>query len=106
MRGGLSLLPGDEGSTPPARVEIIVAYDVRRGNPIKKYNVADFQVDSPPIRFDPPPEGVEVVECARNRVLAAIREPDFSLHITGFDEKRDLYVRAAAKEAPDASQTV
>lgn len=105
VRGGFVVVPGDEGAAPPARLDIRVAYNIRRGNPLKKYAPADFQVDQPPIRFDPQPQGVDLLECAGNHILAAIRDPHFSLHVTGFDEIRDLYVRAVPKDEGDANTT-
>jgi hypothetical protein len=100
-RGGFAILPGEPGTTPPPFVDVRVGYDVRRGNPIKRYNPADFQLDKRPIRLDPEPSGVEVKECAANRILIAIMDPEFSVHVAGFDERRDLYVRAIPKESVD-----
>jgi hypothetical protein len=105
VKGGFSVLPGDDGATPPARLEIRAAYFVRHGNPLRKYNQADFRINQPPIRFDPPPQGVEILEHSDNRVLVAIKELGFGLHLTGFDEKRDLYVRAVPKEESDGDTT-
>lgn len=105
MLGGFSIVPGDPGSTPPELLDIRVAYDVRRGNAIKRYNRADFQLDKKPIRFDPEPQGIEILENSENRVLLKIKDPSFSLHATGFDERRDLYVRAVPKESIDGRQT-
>ena len=100
-RGGFAILPGEPDTTPPALLDIRVGYDVRRGNPIKRYNLADFQLDKRPIRFDPEPQGVEVKECTENRMLIAIANRNFSIHVAGFDERRDLYVKAIPKESVD-----
>jgi len=100
-RGGFAILPGETGTTAPAFIDVHVAYDVRRGNPIKRYNPADFDLTKQPIRFDPEPRGVDIKECIENRILIAITEPEFSLHVAGFDERRDLYIRATPKELVD-----
>ena len=99
IANGFSILPGT--APPPAMLEIRMAYDVRRGNPISKYNKADFQVDRPPIRFAPDPCGLEIIEKNENRVLVAIKDSEFALHLVGFDERRQLYVRATPREATD-----
>jgi len=105
VRGGFSILPGDAGVVPPAELDIRVAYSVRRGSPLRRYSKADFAVDEPPVQMDPPPHNIGVLECAENRIRVAIRDPDFSLHVTGFDERRDLYVRVVAKENADGGAT-
>ena len=104
--GGFSVRPGEPGTTPPARLDIRMAYDIRRGSPLKKYHKADFQVDKKPIELRPEPRGVRVLERSENRLLVAIDDADFSLHLTGFDENRDLYVRIMPKEAEDGDPTV
>jgi len=104
-RGGFSVLPGQPGTTPPPFLDIRVAYDIRRGNPLKKYHRADFQMNRPPIRLEPEPRGVEVLHRQGNHIVVAVRDPDFSLHITGFDAKRDLYVRVVPKEDTDGNPT-
>lgn len=102
-RGGFSVVPGDDGAGPPSLLDIRVAYDIRRGNPLKKYNIADFRLDKKPVRFDPEPQGVDILERSENRMLVAVTDPNFSLHVTGFDERRDLYVRAVSKEKADGN---
>ena len=98
LSGGFSILPGAEGAPAPDRLEITVGYDVRRGSPLKKYNKADFELDKEPIHFEPPPHNLEVIEQKENKLVVAIRNPEFSLHVKGFDERRQLYVRAIARE--------
>ena len=98
MSGGFAVLPGDADSVTPRMLEIRVAYDVRRGNPLKRYTKTDFRVDIPPITLDPHPVGMEILECSENRILVRITDPAFGLHVTGFDERRDLYVRTVPME--------
>lgn len=106
IRGGFAVVPGDKTTTVPATLEIEVAYDVRRGNPLRKYNPADFRVDQPPIRFDPPPESVAVQQFVDNRIVIEVEKPHFSFHVTGFDERRQLYVRATLREGSDAGKKI
>jgi hypothetical protein len=97
-RGGFAILPATQGWTPPRILDIHVAYDVRRGNPIKRYRTADFRVNAAPIKLDPPPMGMDILECTENRILVRIVQHSFGLHVTGFDERRDLYVKAVPVE--------
>jgi len=106
IQGGFAIVPGDKTTTVPATLEIQVAYDVRRGNPLRKYNPADFRVDQPPIRFDPPPESVTVRQFVDNRIVIEVEKPHFSFHVTGFDERRQLYVRATSREGSDADKKI
>jgi hypothetical protein len=101
LRGGFSIGPGDPGTSPPSQLDIRVAYDVRRGKALKRYDSADFKIDKKPICLKPEPHNVTVLECSENRILVEIAAADFSLSVVGFDEKRDLYVSAVPKEIED-----
>lgn len=101
LRGGFSIRAGDPGAPLPSVIEVRVAYDVRRGNPLRKYHPADFDLASAPIRWDTGTGGAEVKSATGNRLLVAIASPGFSLEVTGFDPDRDLYVKAEAKETRD-----
>ena len=83
-------------------LDIRIAYDVRRGNPLKKYNPSDFKLGQQPIRFDPEPRNVDVVECEGNRVVIDITNSDFSFGIVGFDKRRQLYINVTVREVIDA----
>src|SRR5690606_12114234 len=48
-KGGFSILPSGNAAAPPSQLDIRMAYDIRRGNPLKKYNTADFDVSKSPI---------------------------------------------------------
>ena len=102
--GGFTVTRGDAGTQPPARLNIRVAYDVRRGNPLRKYNPADFRLNQTPISLDPPPKGLKVVAKQENRLLIDVLDPEFNLTVTGFDEKRDLFVDVKMEEGSDDSQ--
>ena len=99
--GGFAIRPGDASTATPRQILIRVAYDVRRGNPLRKYNRADFDLSVPPIRIDGESAGVRVREVQGNRMLVAIESHDFNLEVAGFDPDRDLYVKAEVREADD-----
>jgi hypothetical protein len=104
IKGGFAVVRGDAGTMPPARLDVRMAYDVRRGNPLRKYHPADFRVEKSPIEFDPPPAGANVVSREENRIRVEITEPDFRLTVRGFDENRDLYVNVKMEERADDSE--
>jgi hypothetical protein len=98
IAGGFKILPGDATVTPPARLDIQVAYDVRRGNPIAKYDRADFLLDQSPINFRDSLRGVEVLAVDGNSLMIDIQEPDFEITVSGFDERRDLFIKTKVVE--------
>jgi hypothetical protein len=92
IKGGFAVVRGDAGTTPPAELDVRMGYDVRRGNPLRKYHPADFRVEEPPIELEPSPTGASVLSREGNRIRVEITDPDFRLSVRGFDENRDLYV--------------
>lgn len=89
---GFTITRGDAGTPPPARLSIRVAYDIRRGNPLRKYNTADFRLNHIPIKLEPPLDGLKVITKEENRIVVDILDPEFRLTVAGFDELRDLFV--------------
>jgi len=98
MDGGFAVRPGGDGVQPPNFLDVRMAYDIRHGNPLKKYVEADFDLGKHPIKVHPI-AGAEVVQCAGNRLRIAIAQPEFNVEVRGFDQDRDLYIRAEASEA-------
>jgi hypothetical protein len=101
IQGGFTVTRGEVDIPIPRLLEIHVAYDRRNGNPLKKYNRADFKLDKGPIVLDPPPRGLRILGTDSNRLVVSLFESDFSLAVRGFDENRDLYVRVVPREAID-----
>lgn len=105
MDGGFQISRGDEGAGVPESLKIRVAYDVRRGSPLKKYDEADFDLSKRPIQVAER-IGVEVLRQSRNTMEVKILQPDFRLRVTGFDANRDLYVSITARKGDsDANQS-
>lgn len=94
--GGFTVTNG-EHFTLPAIIQIDVAYDIRRGNPLKKYKTSDFELDKAPIILDPPPEGIGKTVLKFNRMIAEVKEHKFKVTFSGFDEHRDIYVKVIRK---------
>ena len=102
VAGGFRVCTGDLDADVPTLIEIRTAYDVRRGNALKKYDPADFDLSDKD--FTITGRGVEVTEGGENRMVVKVLDRDFELSVTGFDEKRDVLVNINVKEAEDAAQ--
>lgn len=104
IAGGLSVVPGKKASPPvPSLMEVRMAYDVRRGHPLKRYEESDFQVDRQPIEITET-RNISVLENEGNRVLIRIEDADFRFGMRGFDERRQLYVKVDLREDTDGDQ--
>ncbi|MCX7590175.1 MAG: hypothetical protein N2255_00965, partial [Kiritimatiellae bacterium] len=102
---GFKITSGDKGAPQPAMLDVRVAYDVRRGDPLKKYHEADFNLKDTRIEIADR-DGIDVVSLEPNRMLLEVLKPDFRLCVTGFDENRDLYVKVLVREEKsDADQS-
>ena len=96
VQGGFSVLPSEEGVSPPRYLKIRVAYSTRRGNPLNKYDPADFRLEDGAIKVQT--MGITLIERKDNKLLLEIHALEFKLEVTGFDTRRDLYVNVIPKE--------
>lgn len=104
VAGGFRVVRDNPADTPlPAALRIRVAYDTTRGNPLKRYHPADFDLSQPPIRVEV--TAGQVAERIRNHVLVRPDDDDFRMEIRGFDENRDLYVKAEPLEQAEAEMS-
>jgi len=69
-----------------------VAYDVRRGNPFKRYDPLDFSLEGSALTIAI--AGGTITRLAENNVEFSVDSDDFELVIKGFDPNRDLIVEA------------
>lgn len=99
IAGGFTVIPASPGSVLPKHLDIVVAYDVRRGNAFSKYRAADFDIGQSPI--DVETSGVEVLEKIGNRISLGIQDNDFKLSVRGFDERRDLRISVKLRPGGD-----
>lgn len=92
-RGGFRIAgtTRDPGNLRPIRVR--VAYDVRTGDPFRKYSSHDFDLKH--LSASVELEKVEVVALDRNILEFLPRDCDFRLIASGFDMERDLIVDAS-----------
>lgn len=82
-----------DNSVYPFNCKVETSYMVRSGNPLKKYDPNDFVLSKPPIELKVSGSGT-LIHVGNNSVKVRIEGPDFVLRVKGFDENRDLYVRA------------
>jgi hypothetical protein len=105
--GGFTVRPG-KGPRPES-LEIHTAYDTHKGNPFKKYHIADFQLEKGGITVES--VGVNIKEYDSNRLSVDVLMDDFEITVTGFDKNRDIIVKtkartAGASEEDDDAETV
>lgn len=99
VEGGFHV-KGTDDTDLPASLTVRFAYDVRRGNPLKRYNPLDFSVlrrGDLSVRT----EGAKIVDKADNTLIAQPTEPGFLIEVLGFDRLRDLVVRVDAPASED-----
>ena len=96
IKGGFVIRSTESFVSESSTVFVVhVAYQVRRGNPFKKYNQADFDL-AQKIRIRQ--EGCEIEEKSGNRLAFRVKQAPFSLTVDGFDPKRDIRVRIVKRE--------
>ncbi len=91
IKNGFKLTANPSARALPKEATLEVAYDVREGNPFKRYKQFDFQLDKLPIRVKA--TGVQVKIIKSNMLFLFLEKRDFQLNLTGFDPNRDLKVR-------------
>ena len=80
-----------EESTKVAEIEIEMAYARARGSSFSKWNPADFQASELEVTVT---QG-QIKSSAKNKFVVSVKNSEkFRLQVQGFDERRDLRVRA------------
>jgi len=91
VKGGFRLAKRPKATRVPRYITIWVAYEVRSGNPFKKYTPLDFDLGKPPI--DIQVQGARLLLNRENSIQIEVQKGGFKLTVTGFDIHRDLRVR-------------
>jgi hypothetical protein len=94
--GGFEVTHGSPDAERPSQLLVRVAYDVRRGDPLKRYEPYDFDFSNSELTITS--DGLRITMAHRNQLLAEVMSDTFLLRVTGFDSKRDLYVRVMLPE--------
>ncbi len=91
LKGGFRLAKRPKSKRVPRYVTVWLAYEVRTGNPFKKYTPLDFDVGRPPIYIQV--TGAGLLLNKHNVIQIEVRQGNFKLTVTGFDTNRDLRVK-------------
>lgn len=91
IAGGFRLAAAKGASAVPPRILVRAAFEVRRGDPFRRYDPLDFRFGQPPLELQL--TGAEILEQTPNALLLGIGSPEFQLVMRGFDRNRDLRVR-------------
>ncbi len=100
ISGGFVVRRGDTSVLSPGKTLLIrTAYQVRRGNPFKKYDTADFDLSRHMVTDV---KGAAILEKRKNILRIKIDSNDFRVEVTGFDLKRDVRVEVRGQEDDNA----
>ena len=91
IKGGFSLMRRASARKVPKYITVWAAYEVRSGNPFKKYTPLDFDLTRAPIQVKL--RGGRVLLCRENTIQIEVTSGGFKLSVTGFDPHRDLRVK-------------
>lgn len=94
-QGGFRVITEKSANSFPYTATITMAYDVRHGDPIKRYDKLDFDIGSKD--FQSQVTAGEILIMHLNKLKVKANGPEFELKLKGFDEKRDLVVRVVGR---------
>jgi hypothetical protein len=100
VKGGFSLKggPGLKPEDLPLSLTVTTAYEIRSGNPFKKYDARDYRLEEAPIRIAS--SGLKDLRPQGQSLDFMATATDFHLEVSGFDLHRDLKLRV--EERSDA----
>jgi hypothetical protein len=96
-KGGFRVAEASGSKDLCGRLDVFVAYDCRRGNPLTRFAETDFRLDADPVLIKSSLAIVQVV--APNHLVIYPQKAGFSVTVAGFDINRDLFVQVRAAEA-------
>lgn len=102
--GGFSISKGRKSFKPPLILQVWFAYDIRRGNPLKRYSLNDFRVGDPPLSVEEI-NGIKILKSDSNHYELKIENLDFCFKMKGFDQKRDIYVKVIPRIQANGSSS-
>lgn len=94
VEGGFRISGRPDAEEFPDQLTAVAAYDVRRGNPFKKFRSFDFDLRGNDLQVES--AGCDVTITEANRLTVRPTQAGFQVTVTGFDVQRDLVVRVDA----------
>ncbi len=91
VKGGFRLSKKSRATKVPRYIKVWIAYEVRSGNPFRKYSPLDFDVTKPPIQVQM--QGAKLLLAKDNFIRIEVQKGNFRLTVTGFDMHRDLRIK-------------
>lgn len=88
--GGIKVTHG--GRKELERVIMNFAYDLRRGNPFKRYDPIDFDLSKTPMSLTQ--IGLSIESNQENIIIYNPKDKEYSLEVIGFDKNRDIKISA------------
>jgi len=92
IKGGIKITANQKVQKMPKNVEIKLAYVTPKGNPLKRYNKLDFDLSKSNLDFEL--ENGRILKKDKNLIKFEMDSLEFNLSLTGFDNNRDLFVKA------------
>jgi hypothetical protein len=87
---------GENADGPTLRtLTIRSAYQIRHGNPFKRYLPVDFDFSR---QMKIKLSGATIIETKENTLRVKIEKSDFRIEVKGFDSKRDVRVEVRQEE--------
>ncbi len=90
IEGGFRLTNSKNEIKPPLKIRLSCAYDTRKGNPFKKYELYDFDLGNSEFTINS--KGCTLSQRKENKIELTITEKEFEFEVTGFDKLRDLII--------------
>jgi hypothetical protein len=100
---GFKIIPGDGAAEAnfPILCTAEMAYDVATGNPFKRWEPFDFELGKSkgiPVSG----KNVRPVSMSGNVLKVLVEQPDFLVHVEGFDPARDVIVKINTTEVDES----
>lgn len=94
LEGGFKVRGVPDTQDLPSEITIRCAYDVRRGNPLKRFKPFDFSLTKGELKVVL--SDAEVIEQEENRILIRPLTSNFECSVVGFDVNRNVFVKVDA----------
>jgi len=91
IKSGFRLTKQPKARKLPKFISVWMAYEVRSGNPFKKYTPLDFDVSQPLIKIKA--EGAKILLNKHNVIQLEVQKGNFKMSVIGFDMHRDLRIK-------------